>query len=408
MSLDADLPISSKHRKHESTSSASSSDCNDEGLSFLKKKPNGTNNTPLVGILANRRLSSSDIRDGLSDLRDESNSKQNLGKNINFSEEINYEHSGTQRTNISELPEALDRQLSLEISNVDERYALQRRLSNTSSEGQLEKDSSPDSALETSSLDEIGDESSDIDDDDDGDGDEKNSDEGDRSEDLEDTNDSVSDSDSQKNLTQEFNGLSEISRTSKPANLSIEVQSATRELKTNICLEADRKPLTSTLSTPDTDGKRRKMDITENLLMEKSEPIVEDYRTLQTIVRRNRSGLKKQSSRIRNYMICIDLSPESIYALEWTVGTVLRDGDLLYLVYAIECVDLDRRSVVQLKEERAIYLKQIVDKLHILLRRTRLQCTCGIELIHHKVVRHLITEMVFNLLNFVNQLTFTD
>lgn len=31
-----------------------------------------------------------------------------------------------------------------------------------------------------------------------------------------------------------------------------------------------------------------------------------------------------------------DLSDESVYALEWTIGTILRDGDTLFAVYAVD------------------------------------------------------------------------
>jgi hypothetical protein len=43
-------------------------------------------------------------------------------------------------------------------------------------------------------------------------------------------------------------------------------------------------------------------------------------------------GLRRQ----RMYLVASDMSPESEYALEWTVGTVLRDGDTLLAVYAAD------------------------------------------------------------------------
>ena len=39
--------------------------------------------------------------------------------------------------------------------------------------------------------------------------------------------------------------------------------------------------------------------------------------------------------RLRTYLVATDLSSEAAYALEWTIGTVLRDGDTLLAVYAI-------------------------------------------------------------------------
>jgi hypothetical protein len=36
------------------------------------------------------------------------------------------------------------------------------------------------------------------------------------------------------------------------------------------------------------------------------------------------------------YLVATDLSEEAAYALEWTIGTVLRDGDTLLAVYAVD------------------------------------------------------------------------
>ena len=39
---------------------------------------------------------------------------------------------------------------------------------------------------------------------------------------------------------------------------------------------------------------------------------------------------------VRTYLACTDLSQEATYALEWTVGTIMRDGDTLLAIYSIE------------------------------------------------------------------------
>ncbi|RMZ75242.1 hypothetical protein DV738_g5578, partial [Chaetothyriales sp. CBS 135597] len=39
---------------------------------------------------------------------------------------------------------------------------------------------------------------------------------------------------------------------------------------------------------------------------------------------------------MRTYLACTDLSQEATYALEWTVGTIMRDGDTLLAIYSIE------------------------------------------------------------------------
>ena len=43
-------------------------------------------------------------------------------------------------------------------------------------------------------------------------------------------------------------------------------------------------------------------------------------------------GLRRQ----RAYLVATDLSEEAAYALEWTIGTVLRDGDSMIAVYAVD------------------------------------------------------------------------
>lgn len=40
--------------------------------------------------------------------------------------------------------------------------------------------------------------------------------------------------------------------------------------------------------------------------------------------------------RVRKYLVATDLSDEAAYALEWTIGTILRDGDTLLALYALD------------------------------------------------------------------------
>ena len=64
------------------------------------------------------------------------------------------------------------------------------------------------------------------------------------------------------------------------------------------------------------------------------------HRVLRTIIRGEFSKMQQEaeegSRRLRTYLVATDLSAEAAYALEWTIGTVLRDGDTLLAVY---CVD---------------------------------------------------------------------
>ncbi|KAI5283385.1 hypothetical protein KEM52_003396 [Ascosphaera acerosa] len=46
------------------------------------------------------------------------------------------------------------------------------------------------------------------------------------------------------------------------------------------------------------------------------------------------SGTGKK--KLRTYLVATDLSEEAEYALEWTFGTIARDGDTIYVMYAVD------------------------------------------------------------------------
>lgn len=63
-------------------------------------------------------------------------------------------------------------------------------------------------------------------------------------------------------------------------------------------------------------------------------------RVIRTIIRGDFNQMQEEGEngrrRLRKYLVATDLSEESTYALEWTIGTILRDGDTMYAVFAIE------------------------------------------------------------------------
>lgn len=170
-----------------------------------------------------------------------------------------------------------------------------------------------------------------------------------------------------------------------------------------------------------------------------------DFAKMQTEARDNQR-------RIRTYLCATDLSDEAAHALEWTIGTVLRDGDTLLAVY---CVDEDvgvgegasgddaqvkaqvaavattaaassstplvhavaqpsplgsgfrlepgsattsaspmGRERGKAEQERYRAVQDITDRVSKLLRKTKLQVKVVIEVIHCKVPKHLITEII--------------
>ena len=182
------------------------------------------------------------------------------------------------------------------------------------------------------------------------------------------------------------------------------------------------------------------------------------HRVIQTIFRGRFLNMLKESEegtrRVRDYLIATDLSEEAFYALEWTIGTVLRDGDTLYAIYAVDdetgtaktgdavpigeggkamqdttavmekmtaatkkgalmslpssiskaAFRTSSRSSSAARPDSDAHAKAAQDRLHALeklsetclgfLRGTGLQVRIVIEVIHCKSSRHMITEAV--------------
>ena len=99
---------------------------------------------------------------------------------------------------------------------------------------------------------------------------------------------------------------------------------------------------TSTPVTSDTDAEMSDIRRAQRLSVSIS-PIVstpEPNRAVRTIVRGDFAQLQQEaedgSRRVRKYLVATDLSDEAAYALEWSIGTILRDGDTLIALYAMD------------------------------------------------------------------------
>ncbi|KAL2019894.1 hypothetical protein VTK56DRAFT_9069 [Thermocarpiscus australiensis] len=98
-----------------------------------------------------------------------------------------------------------------------------------------------------------------------------------------------------------------------------------------------RTPIDSDTEADLTDIKRaQKLSFSMTRIMDTPEA----HRTIQIIIRGEYSKLVQEAEEEhrlpRKYLVATDLSDESTHALEWAVGTVLRDGDTLLAIY---CVD---------------------------------------------------------------------
>lgn len=184
----------------------------------------------------------------------------------------------------------------------------------------------------------------------------------------------------------------------------------------------------------------------------------ETHRAIRIIYRGEYAEVRQKADeegrRQRKYLVATDLSDESGHALEWTIGTVLRDGDTLLAIY---CVDeetgiygddqlvpdeakahkeqaaainavatareppssgtgpmfphLSRASALgfgsrssspapssrdrdRAEEERNRAVEEITQRVAKLLRKTKLQVRVIVEVLHCKNPKHLITEVI--------------
>lgn len=177
-------------------------------------------------------------------------------------------------------------------------------------------------------------------------------------------------------------------------------------------------------------------------------------RCVRTIYRGDFAKMQQEARdnqrRVRKYLIATDLSDEAAHALEWTIGTVLRDGDTLLAIY---CVDeeigiaegspenthmkeqaeaiaaatkptgstprltpvpfpsplghgfrLDSSNSVsaspmgrekgKAEQDRFRAVNDITERVSKLVRKTKLQVKVVIEVIHCKSPKHLIIEVI--------------
>ncbi|KAI0030423.1 hypothetical protein K488DRAFT_54240 [Vararia minispora EC-137] len=115
------------------------------------------------------------------------------------------------------------------------------------------------------------------------------------------------------------------------------------------------------------------------------------------------TALKEKGRKSRSYIVASDISDESRYAVEWAIGTVLRDGDELLIVTIIENdskIDppvpnaADRAAKLRSQQERQGMAYILCRQATSLLQRTRLNTTVKCEAWHAKNARHMVLDIV--------------
>ncbi|KAJ7044067.1 hypothetical protein C8F04DRAFT_1250673 [Mycena alexandri] len=154
-------------------------------------------------------------------------------------------------------------------------------------------------------------------------------------------------------------------------------------------------PTRSTKRNP----RRRKSVRHEPLALQTSRPIFQRDRCTITITQ----GDPGAAGRRRRYIVASDLSEESRYAVEWGIGTVIRDGDEMMIVNILENetkVDppipnaADRAGKLRSQQERQALAYILCRQATGLLQRTKLNVTVVCQAWHAKNARHMLLDIV--------------
>ncbi|KAJ1310107.1 hypothetical protein OPQ81_006854 [Rhizoctonia solani] len=102
----------------------------------------------------------------------------------------------------------------------------------------------------------------------------------------------------------------------------------------------------------------------------------------------------------RRYVVASDLSEESRFAVEWGVGTVLRDGDEMIVVNVQETeskldeVTTDKAQKIKNQQERHTLTYLLCRQVTGLLQRTRLNVRVFCQAIHSKNSRRTLLDLI--------------
>lgn len=114
-----------------------------------------------------------------------------------------------------------------------------------------------------------------------------------------------------------------------------------------------------------------------------------------------RGQASPQAARSKTYVLCSDLSPEAKYALEWTVGTLLKHNDTLYVAHTLkdELVAPSGKPNPAVTEksqhqERYSFMTSHTHQVLKYLRRTNLEVNVIIEIIQTERPKEMMKQIV--------------
>ncbi|KIJ54275.1 hypothetical protein M422DRAFT_153729 [Sphaerobolus stellatus SS14] len=157
-------------------------------------------------------------------------------------------------------------------------------------------------------------------------------------------------------------------------------------------------------STTVSSSRRRNTLKIEHLPLNTSRPIFQRDRCTIRLVNGDPVRVSEEDARKpRRYVVASDLSIESKYAVEWCIGTVMRDGDEMIVITVVEGDGkLDppegqtANRVVKLRnqQERQTLAYLLVRQVTSLLQRTRLNVTVVCQAWHAKNSRHRLLDVI--------------
>lgn len=182
---------------------------------------------------------------------------------------------------------------------------------------------------------------------------------------------------------------------------STHTSSASQSQATSI--RSDGKSTSSSAPTQSANDLSESKSITSSQRLTASRPIFEKNRCTITLVHGEYERYSKESKRPRRYIVASDGSEESSYAIEWTIGTVLRDGDEMLVVSMMETdTKLDasdprhedkvmRQEHQRIRQSMAVILAR---RAVAVLQRTRLAVRVSCQALHARNSRHMFIDMI--------------
>ncbi|KAL1711102.1 hypothetical protein EV121DRAFT_191591 [Schizophyllum commune] len=141
--------------------------------------------------------------------------------------------------------------------------------------------------------------------------------------------------------------------------------------------------------------RRRSMKPIEPLPLDTSRPVFQRDRCTITLTQGDPDAkLAEVGRRARKYIVASDLSQESRYAVEWGIGTVLRDGDEMMIVTVVENESKGAANKLRSQQERQGLAYILARQATSLLQRTKLHVRVVCQAWHAKNMRHMLLDIV--------------